>query len=578
MNPTSTNLMKILGCVVIAAVASADELTLQERNGDPLRDLTPLQLDRFIEGRIDYQTPLSPAAGLGPVFNKSNCGSCHGTGTIIGGPGAIQVTLFGGDDKGSFVDLDHLGGPLYQLNSISSECHEEIPVEASIVVNRVTNGVLAYGLVEAIPDATLYALEDPFDSDGDGISGRVHEVETLEAPGITRAGRFGWKAQIATVLSFSADASLGEMGLTNRLLPDETAPNGDATLLDACDTVADPEDLPDANGLEFIDRVTFFQRYLAPPPQTPRSGMSGEVIFNDIGCAKCHTPSLTTADDPALEEALRNRTFRPYSDFLLHSMGLLTDGVRQGQAFESEMRTPPLWGLRWRDPMLHDGRAAGGTFTDRVTHAILEHGPFGEGASSAAAFAALDAAEKVALIGFLDSLGRNEFDFDGDEDVDLADFESFRDCYEAGSLVSPDSPCAIGDIDQDGDVDLDDADWFLQAFDDDVEDCNENGIPDLIEILTGDATDDNGDGEPDECFCLGDVNGDGAVDGGDLSTLLGFWNTTNPQIDLSGDGLVDGGDLTILLDNGARAPDPNPHLARLRAKKCDSLHSYPYPY
>ena len=228
-------------CTALAVAASllgGDDLVLQEQNGAPLTGLTLLELQRFQNGRIDYQTPISVEMGGGPGTNKSNCGSCHGTGTIIGGPGAIQVTLFGADDKGSWVGLEHLGGPLFQLNSVSSECHEEIPPEATIVVNRVTNGSMAYGLVEAIRDADLYALEDPFDTDGDGISGRVHVVETLEAPGVPRAGRFGWKAQIATILSFSADAAVGEMGFTNRLIPEETAPNGDPWLLAECDTVA----------------------------------------------------------------------------------------------------------------------------------------------------------------------------------------------------------------------------------------------------------------------------------------------------------------------------------------------------
>ena len=540
----------LLAAALGASTAMGEDLgpiQLQERNGAPFRDLSPLELQRFQDGRVDFQSPISIEMGSGPGLNKSNCGSCHGTGTIIGGPGVIQVTLFGAEDKGSFIGLEHLGGPVFQLNSISSECHEELPPEATIIENRVTLGALAYGLVEAIPDAELHALEDPMDADGDGISGRVHVVESLEAPGVPRAGRFGWKAQIATILTFSAEAAVGEMGFTNRLVPEETAPNGDELLLAECDTVADPEDGPDGDGLHFIDRVTFFQRYLAPPPQTPRTGMAGQVIFNDIGCAKCHTPTFTTPNDPTLEAALRNREFHPYSDFLLHSMGLLTDGIRQGDAMETEMRTPPLWGLRWRDPMLHDGRAAGGTFISRTTVAIQEHGPFGEGATSAAAFDALSAEDKAALFRFLDSLGRNEFDYDGDEDVDLDDFQAFKACFDAGVAITPEDTCAIGDIDQDGDIDMTDADYFMQAYDGTIEDCNENGLNDLIEILQGTVTDADGDGEPDECFCLGDINEDNIVDGVDLSAILGYWNTTNPSVDLDENGLVDGADLAILL-------------------------------
>ncbi len=552
----------LTGFLVLATVScgsqllafTGDDLVLQERSGEPFQELSTAQLDAWIQGRIDYGTPVTIAGGLGPVFNKSNCQSCHGTGSIVGGPGTIEVTFFGADDKGSFVDLTHLGGPVHQLSAINSECHEEIPVEASIVVNHITNGALAYGLVEAIPDAMLLAMEDPFDNDGDGVSGRASMTEALEAPGVMRVGKFGWKAQLPTVLSFSADASLGEMGLTNRLLPDEIAPNGDQAMLDSCDTVADPEDQPDANGLEFIDRVTTYQRYLAPPPQTPKSGMTGEAIFNNVGCTACHTPTLTTADDPQLESFLRNRDFKPYGDFLLHCMGTLGDGVRMGDAFECEMRTPPLWGLRWRQAMLHDGRAGSGDFAARVTTAINEHGLFGEASASMALFAALSQGEKDALIQFLDSLGRIEFDFDGDEDVDLDDFQVFQDCFDQNGVIVPDDACAIGDIDQDGDADLDDAAYLMQALDVTPDDCNDNGVADLIEILGDPSIDDNDDGVLDACVCIADINDDGTVGGPDLAVVLSFWGTSNAGADLDGDGLVTGADLSLILANWGPCP------------------------
>ena len=546
----------MLGMALLGGLAAASEtnegiLYLQERSGEPFRELSSLQLDEFINGQISYGTPITIAGGLGPIFNKTNCTSCHGTGNIIGGTGTIGVTFFGGDDKGSFVDLTHLGGPVFQLNSITSECHENNPAdipEASVIVTHVTNGALAYGLVEAIADETLFALEDPFDSDGDGVSGRVHVTQALEdSKPRDRAGRFGWKAQLPTVLSFSADASLGEMGLTNRLLPDELAPNGDEALLAECDTVADPEDFADENGKHFIDRVTDFQRYLAPPPQTPRSGMLGEQIFNNIGCNKCHTSTLTTADDPELESFLRNREFKPYGDFLLHCMGTLGDGVRLGNAFECEMKTPPLWGLRWRSVMLHDGRAANGSFEEKVTTAILEHGLFGEATASMNAFDALPSQDKAALIRFLDSLGRVEFDFDGDEDVDILDFNTFKDCFNSGAVISPEVPCAIGDIDQDGDADSIDAEYFIQAYDGVSEDCNNNGTVDLLDILDGTSSDDDEDGVPDECSCVGDINGDGTVGGPDLAFVLAAWGSNDPGADLSGDGIVNGPDLAFVL-------------------------------
>ena len=161
----------------------------------------------------------------------------------------------------------------------------------------------------------------------------AHMVAALEDPmgAPLRVGRFGWKSQVATVLTFSADAALNEMGLTNRFLMDDNDPNGiDPPVLMDCDTVLDPEDTPDGQGFDFVDRVTHFQRFLAQPPQTPRSGMTGEGTFDSIGCADCHHTQFTTADDPSLEDALRDQTIQPYSDFLLHNMGTLGDGIVQG--------------------------------------------------------------------------------------------------------------------------------------------------------------------------------------------------------------------------------------------------------
>lgn len=313
-----------------------------------------------------------------------------------------------------------------------------------------------------------------------------------------RVGRFGWKAQVATILTFSADAALNEMGLTNRFFTEENAPNGNQALLAMCDTVPDPEDGPDAQGFDFIDRVTDYQRFLAAPPQTPKSGMTGETIFGNIGCAQCHMPRFVSGD--AAETGLAHQVIKPYSDFLLHDMGQLGDGIVQGDAMATEIRTPALWGLRIRDPMIHDGRAASGTFAARVTAAIAAHGLTGsEGAPAATAFNTLNATQKNQVIAFLDSLGRAEFDFDGDDVVDLADFNAFRSCYDTAGVYNADHSCAIGDINQDGSTDTDDFDYFLQAYDGPLLDCNTNTMLDLLEILLGLSADINADGIPDAC-------------------------------------------------------------------------------
>jgi CxxC motif-containing protein (DUF1111 family) len=532
----------------VVSMASAGVPPLQPKAGDPLHGLTAAEIALFNAGRVDYVTPFSITNGLGPIMNKSNCQSCHSN--PVGGWGSISVTHFGMDDKGEFYPLQELGGSLLQSLAVSDFCRETIPPEATVVVSRVTNSSMAFGLIEAISDADIAANEDPDDADNDGISGRVHWVLPLESSPADplRAGRFGWKSQVATVLSFSADATRNELGVTNALIPTENAPNGDAARLAACDTVADPEDVANASGFTFIERVTHFQRYLAEPPQTPRSGMSGEGVFNAIGCNKCHIAEWTTPNDKSLEEAIRGKVIRPYADFLLHDMGLLGDGVQEGDANESEMRTPTLWNLRTRDPMLHDGRAAGGTFASRVEAAILAHGPFGEGAASAAAYEALPALQKAQLVAFLDSLGRVEFDYSGDQNIDMDDFFALVAC-KARAGVSPDHSCAIGDIDQDGDVDAQDAARFVEAFVRDggtpPGDCDGDGVNDLVATFNG-APDENADGIPDDCgACVGDLTGDGFVNGADLATLLSAWGSAAG--DLTGDGTTNGADLATLL-------------------------------
>jgi CxxC motif-containing protein (DUF1111 family) len=532
---------------VISSAALAGGLTLQPRAGDPIPDLTAAQRTLFDEGRILYSTPIPATAGMGPIFNKSNCQSCHAN--PVGGWGNASVMHFGVSDKGAFSMLPGEPQSLLQEFAVSEFCKEHIPAGANLIAVRMTNSSMAFGMVEAVPDADIAANADPEDLNGDGISGRVHWVRPLEetdANAPLRAGRFGWKAQVATVLSFSADATRNEMGITNRLLMEENAPNGDTARLSQCDPVPEPEDVQDAQGFAFIDRVTHFQRYLAVPPQTPRSGMSGEAVFVSVGCAQCHVPEWTTSSDAGLEEAIRGKIIRPYSDFLLHDMGLQGDGVADGYAFETELRTPTLWNLRTRDPMMHNGAASGGTFSDRVRSAIAMHGPYGEAAGSAQAFASLPEAQKAQLVAFLDSLGRVEFDATGDGLVSELDFLSFKDAY--GNPCSPDSPSAVHDIDQDGTVGAADFAMFVQAYEGQNGDCNANGSPDLQDLLTGTSIDANLDGVPDECVpCRGDLNSDRIVNGADLGSLLAVWGQSDVPGDLNLDGIVNGADLGALL-------------------------------
>lgn len=501
-------------------LAQSPSLAPQPKMGAPVSGLLPAQLARFTAGRADFTQVFSVGMGLGPIFNQSSCASCHNN--PIGGPGSIKVFRFGYDDGSTFDPLDALGGTLLQGQTINIACAESIPPQANVVSQRVTPSALGLGLIEAIPDAAIVANET--NPPSANVSGRVRWVHPLEAPTALRAGRMGWKAQVATVLTFSGDATSNELGITNRLLPVENAPNGNVALVNAYDTVADPEDGPDAQGQHFIDRITDFQRYLAAPPQTPRTGMTGEAIFNAVGCASCHVASYTTSNDPLLEPALRNKVIKPYSDFLLHDMGLGADFIGDGDATIYELRTPSLWGVRSRNPLWHDGRVTGGTLQSRIlgTGGIIDlHNELAsEAAPSASAFLALSSADKLKVVAFLDSLGRAEFDGNGDNVRDRLDLPGFLQAFAAGA-TNPDLPSAVYDFDQNGVVDNQDLVVFGAVYE---EDCNGNGIPDLQDVLSGFSADANFNLVADECeFCQPD---------------LGFSGTGTLALRICGDNLT----------------------------------------
>lgn len=489
--------------------------TPQPKMGAPLAGLTATELQRFAAGKTDFSHTFQVGEGLGPIFNQASCASCHNN--PIGGPGSIKVFRFGFyDAKGVGWDpLASVGGSLLQLNTINVAYAESIPMAANVTAQRVTPSVLGDGLIEAIADADILARATTPPSVN--VSGVAHLVVPLETPGgAQRVGRFGWKAQVATLLTFSGDASLNEIGFTNRLLGTESAANGVAP--GAYDTVPDPEDGADGQGLHFIDRITHFQRYLAAPPQTPRSGMAGEAIFQSVGCADCHVASFTTRNDPALETAIRNQVIKPYSDFLLHDMGIAADFIGDGMAGIQELRTPPLWGVRSRDPLWHDGRVIGGTFEQRIlgpTGIVALHAVFGsEARTSALALQALPLADRQKVVAFLDSLGRREFDSNGDNALDQVDLAAFRLARNGGPYTA-NSPEAVFDFDQDGDVDTNDLNVFRTVYE---ADCNNNGTNDLEDVLSGAFADSNGNLIPDRCeFCQPDL---GLGGGGTLTATI----------------------------------------------------------
>jgi CxxC motif-containing protein (DUF1111 family) len=363
--------------------------------GSPLPGISAHEFELFRMGLEDFTEVETPEDGLGPAFNGTSCAVCHATPAIGGISTVTEVRAGYRDENGVFTALH--GGTLYHLFSVPGHrCQVQIPPEANVVARRAPIPVFGAGLVEAIPDDAIVSLEDPEDRDGDGISGRAGRVTDL-ATGRERVGRFGWKSQHATLLAFAADAYRNEMGITNELFPDEVALGVDPEQLKLC---APPrkglEDVRDRRTqMRGIDNFESFMRFLAPIERGPvdDSVRAGEALFASIGCARCHTPVLTTG--PNANALFDRKPVALFSDLLLHDVGT-GDGIEQAPAAANEIRTPALWGLRFRRPLLHDGSAS------TIEEAITRHG--GEAAAVTARFAQLSAVDRDILLAFLRSL------------------------------------------------------------------------------------------------------------------------------------------------------------------------------
>ena len=361
--------------------------------GDPLPDLTAEQLAAFEAGREEFESEETAADGLGPIFNNVSCAACHSDQTS-GGASAILETRFGRTINGQFDPLTSQGGSLQQQMAIDPAALETIPAEANTVAQRQSTPLFGAGLIDAIPDSTIQ--QNALRRQPDGVAGRAAVVFDVVS-GQSRIGRFGWKAQQASLLAFAADAYLNEMGITSRFFPTDNAPNGNTALLAKFDAVADPEDVVDpVTGTGDIDKSTEFMRLLAAPPplRMNDSAAAGRKLFEQAGCAACHEPVMFTG--PNRIAALDNKRVALYSDLLLHDMGALGDGIAQAAAGPRDMRTAPLWGLRASAPYLHDGRAAS------VDEAIRAHD--GEGARARNRYIGSTAAQQQQLLDFLGTL------------------------------------------------------------------------------------------------------------------------------------------------------------------------------
>jgi CxxC motif-containing protein (DUF1111 family) len=363
--------------------------------GGPLAGITPVEFSEFRVGLDDFTEVETAEEGLGPAFNATSCAVCHNV-PAIGGSGVILEVRAGyRDESGGAIGLNEAGDTLiHMLSTPSHTCQAIIPDDVTVIARRTPIPLFGAGLVEAIPDETLLALEDPIDRNRDGVSGRAGVIVDV-ATGQRRIGRFGWKAQHATLLAFGADAYRNEMGITNDLFPNEVSFGVSDAQMRVCDRIPDPEDRRDpATRRRGIDNFESFMKFLAPIPRAQMSGSAdGERVFAAIGCTSCHVPVLTTA--PSSHPAFDRRPVPLFSDLLLHDIGT-GDGIRQAAADGSEIRTPALWGLRVRRPLLHDGSAA------TIPEAIQRHS--GEAELTRRGYERLSGEDREHLLAFLRSL------------------------------------------------------------------------------------------------------------------------------------------------------------------------------
>ena len=353
--------------------------------------------------------------GLGPVFNATACAECHQNGVTGAGSQITELRAGHIGADGNFIaptiliDNGRVSIPKRSIindRAVCPEAQEHLPGTETIRTQRAVLSTLGDGFVEAVADETLLAIAagQPGQSDG-SIHGEAIELPILEAPGYTRIGRFGWKDQQPTVLSFAGDAYLNEMGVTNRLRPKDVT--------SVCKSGVDPnviEDQPDELGLADIDHFAHFIRGTKAPPRdlflagTPEAS-SGEAIFKNIGCSICHFQTLTTLPPGtlinggtyAVPEAIGNRIIHPFGDFLLHDVGT-GDGIVQAGPSDTadKLRTVPLWGLHIRSRFMHDLRS----FT--LEDAIRRHA--GEAERVTDRFENLSARDQNLLLTFLKSL------------------------------------------------------------------------------------------------------------------------------------------------------------------------------
>jgi CxxC motif-containing protein (DUF1111 family) len=406
----------------------------------PMPALSPAHLARFFVGNslfnqnwVAAPASVSERDGLGPLFNARSCSGCHfkdgrgrppepgepprsmilrlsvrgpngpephpvygdqlQTEALPGVPAEARLELQYEERSGRYPDGEpfSLRVPRYQLHDAAYGAL----APGLLLSARVAPATIGLGLLEAVPEAELLRREDPADRDGDGISGRAQRVPEPGADGL-RVGRFGWKAEKASVRAQVAGAFAADMGITSGLFPHDNHSAGQRA------AAARPSGGTPELAATTLNDVVLYMRGLAVPSARPTQREAGRDCFERAGCAACHTPSLRTGPVSELPE-LAGVSFAPFTDLLLHDLGdELSDQRPSHAAAGSEWRTAPLWGIgliakvNGHQLLLHDGRARG------VAEAILHHA--GEAEASKRAFMGLTREQRAELVSFVESL------------------------------------------------------------------------------------------------------------------------------------------------------------------------------
>ncbi|MES1207433.1 MAG: di-heme oxidoredictase family protein [Pseudomonadota bacterium] len=402
----------------------------------------------FAEARANFDLTETVQDGAGPIFNERSCSACHSNSTI-GGAGENVERRYGKLTNGTFDAMESTGGSLRQLfglggfnpspglNCQSGTDSNPGPAGATIFAGRLTTPLFGLGLVDSLPDSRFDTLASREPAAIRGTVTRVatalpNPLDSSQTTGGTRVARFGWKAGVPNLGQFAGDAYLNEMGITttscirgtvNNAFAIENRANraGTNAIINGC-----PDDLIPGTDDDFaaeenncaggvdelqddVANFTFFMAHLAPPPRASIAAGSaearGQTLFNaaSLACSGCHRSDADIFVSTSAGGIQAGIAFTPFSDFLVHDMGTLGDGIGNtgdSVAVTRRMRTAPLWGLRSRNKLLHDGRT-----TDRAA-AISAHngGPNGQGTPSAAAFNALSSSQKSDLLAFLNTL------------------------------------------------------------------------------------------------------------------------------------------------------------------------------